>query len=122
MNDKLYKQRENHIPVEIGTKDVSSMNYFTNLNFSKMEDLADEWQIEPEYFDTSAGLFDNIKEEIEESRKAHADMQEENNMKVNLDFFGLKSLNPFGFIDCAITWITRIGGFIAIYMCLRRGC
>ena len=122
MNHKLYKQKQNHIPVEIGTEDVQSINYFTNFNFTKMKDLSDEWQIEPEYFDTTTGLIDNLKEDMEETKNAHKNMIKNTNTQVKLDLIGLKNLTPYGFIECAISWVAKVGGFIALYTCLRKGC
>ena len=120
LENKLYKQRQNHIPVEIGTEDASSMNYFINFNFTKMEDLSDEWQIEPEYFDTTASLFENIKEEMSETREAQANMEKNSDTQVKLDIFGIKSLTSFGIIECIMTWISKIGGWIAIIACIKK--
>ena len=120
INKKLYVQRKNNIPAEIRSEKFNNIHFFHNFNFSNMPTLSDDWEITPEVFDNSIGLFDNIREDIEKNRKSQDKILNDHSARTKLDIFGLRNTSIFGIIDAIITWICRSGAFVAYYLLLRK--
>lgn len=115
-NGTLYVQRKNQLPTKMDTFNISSISFFQDFNFSKLETLPEHWQVEPEYFDTSTGLFDNIKRDMDQARKAQADMKKNSDTKIKFELFGISNLSITGYINGFLTTITRIGAGLAFYL------
>lgn len=116
INGNLYSQRANFLPAIVDTSNVSSLSFFQDFNFSQMESFPEHWQIVPEYFDTSTGLFDNIKNDVDQARKAQADMEKNSNTKIKLELFGINNLSITGYINALIVTLTRVGAALAFYL------
>ena len=120
LNKKLYIQRKNNIPTEITSENFNNIHFFHNFNFSNMPTLSDDWEITPEVFDNSIGLFDNIREDIEKNKKSQDKILNDHSARTKLDLFGIRNTSIFGIIDAIITWVTRSGAFVAYYLLLRK--
>ncbi len=122
MLGNLYIQRENHLPFKVKLDNFSTISFLNDFNFTDMPSLPEKWEVSPEYFDVSTGLFDNMKERLEDATNKEVDRSQNEGILDKLNIFGIRGLSPFGFIDAIITWISRCGSFIAFYLLLKDQC
>jgi hypothetical protein len=114
-NDKLFIQRRNSLPTEIRTDSFKTISFMSSFNISGLVDLPGNWSFKPEVFNDDMSLISNIKEDILNTIETsdHIFDQKSDNY---LAILALRNLNISGFFDFLITWITRVGGGLSIYM------
>jgi hypothetical protein len=114
-NDKLFIQRRNSLPTEIRTDSFKTISFMSSFNISGLVDLPGNWSFKPEVFNDDMSLISNIKEDILNTIETsdHIFDKKPDNY---LAFLALSNLNISGFFDFLITWITRVGGGLSIYM------
>ena len=122
LEETLYIQRQNHLPFKVNTENFNTISFFGDFNLTGMPSLPEDWVINPEVFDVSTGLFDNMKEQMEEAQNREVDRTRSENTHGKLNIFGIRSLSLYGIIDAIITWMSRFGGIIAFYLLLKDQC
>ena len=115
-NGKLYIQRKNDLPVSQQTDGSRSLSFLTKFNLTGLNDLSNNFSFVPELTDYSAGLVNNMDERLRAMSDFENDFRVHRHISEKISVFGLLNLSIFGCIDAALTWITRIGSILAIYM------
>ena len=118
-NSKLYIQRKNDLPVSQQTDGSRSLSFLTEFNLTGLNNLSNNFSFVPEVTDYTAGLVNNMDERLRAMSDLENDFRVQQHISEKISVFGLLNLSIFGCIDAAITWITRIGSILAIYMFLK---